>query len=138
MSLDYYVWGGPRLGIDEIQERLRLVDEGLDDASLFSASEMLVRWRTEVLKKYPALEDLTDDEPSTPWAMTPVESARLIEINIRWEAPEATVLDIVGSALRWRLYVYDPQGPTVVVPGPARWQIFLRRLGLGRLAGPDS
>jgi hypothetical protein len=35
------------------------------------------------------------------------------------------------------LYLYDAQAHEVYSPGPARWQIWLRRIGLGGLAGPD-
>lgn len=138
MSYDIYVWAGPPLDTEEIAERLSLVDEGLDENSVFDRSETLVRWRNDVLRKHPALEDLTDDVPKTPWATTPVESARFVELNFQWDVPEPVLTEILTSALSTGFYVYDPQGPTVVKPGPARWQVGLRKLGLAKFAGHDG
>lgn len=138
VSFDVIVWGGPPLTAEELEERLRLLDEGdIDETSLFTRSETLVRWRNHLLKRYPALEDFADDGHGSPWAMTPVESARFVELNLRWSVAEEQLLDILRSASRVGLYIYDPQGPLVVRPGPARWQLMLRRVGLGRFAGPD-
>ena len=44
---------------------------------------------------------------------------------------------ILQIAQRNGLYISDPQDDEVIAPGPARWQTYLRRVGLGRLAGPD-
>ena len=95
------------------------------------------RFRREVLDRYPALEEIDDETPDTPWAMTPVHSTRFIELNFRGSATEEQVTFILRRAFFNGLYVYDPQSEEVFAPGPARWQIWLRRLGLARLAGPD-
>jgi hypothetical protein len=138
MSLEFYVWRGPKMTAEEIAQRLWDMDEhGVDEASVFQRSDRLETFRREVLSKYPSLEDLEDDEPDTPWAMTPIESPYFIELNLQWSTSKERLTWIFGRALTNGLYIYDPQGDEVVAPGPARWQVYLRRLGLGRLAGPD-
>jgi hypothetical protein len=138
MSVDFYVWRGPKLTAAEFGQRLMDMDDhGLDEASVFERSDRLPRFRQEVLARYPALEDLVEDEPDTPWAMTPVESRRFIGLNFGWRATEQQLTFVFERALLNGLYIYDAQRDEVVSPGPARWQIWLRRAGLGRLAGPD-
>ena len=136
MSLDYYLWRGPKLTAQEFRERLMDLDEGrVDEANVFSRTGRLQRFRHEVLRKYPSLEE--DSAPDSPWATTPVASAYFIELNLKSSIDRARLKWIVGRALYNGLYIYDPQGDEVFAPGPARWQIYLRKIGLGRLAGPD-
>jgi hypothetical protein len=140
MSLDFYVWRGPRLTAEEFGQRLIDLDEhNLDEASLFEWSDRLPRFRRDVLSRYPALEDLPEHEvdSGTPWAMTPVDSTRFIELSFRWSVTKEQLTFILGRALYHGLHIYDPQDDEVIAPGPERWQVWLRKLGLGRLAGPD-
>ena len=140
MSMDFYVWRGPKLSADEFGQRLMDMDEqDLDEASLFAWSDRLPRFRREVLGRYPALEDLPDGETDSanPWAMTPVESTRFIELNLRWSATQEQLTFIFQRALYNGLHIYDPQNDEVIGPGPERWQVWLRKVGLGRLAGQD-
>jgi hypothetical protein len=138
--MDFYVWYGPRLTAEEFSSRLVDLDErDLDEASLFDWSDRLPRFRREVLARYPALEELPDDDidSRTPWAMTPVESNRFIELNFRWSVTEEQLTFVLGRALFNGLHVYDPQGGEIIAPGPERWQVWLRKVGLGRFAGPN-
>lgn len=138
MSFDFYVWRGPKPSADEFEQRLIDLEElGLDEESVFEWSDRLPRFRREVLARFPALEDLDDEEPDTPWANTPVESSTFIELNFRWSVTSAQLAFVFGRALYGGLHIYDPQGDEVSSPGPARWQILLRKVGLDRLAGPD-
>jgi hypothetical protein len=113
----------------------------LDEASLFKWSDRLPRFWREVLSRYPALEDLPDDDPDTPWAVTPVESTRFIELNFRWSVTNEQLAFVFGRALYNGLHIYNPQNDEVsdevIAPGPQRWQSWLRKVGLGRLVGPD-
>jgi hypothetical protein len=137
VGLDYYVWRGPRLMADEFGQRLRDFDElDLDDASLFEWSNRLVQFRREVLARYPALEEIPDTS-DTPWSMTPVESTRFIALNLRSSVTKEQIVFVMRRAHRYGLYIYDAQEHEVYAPGPARWQIYLRKVGLGRLAGSD-
>ena len=137
MGLDYYVWRRPRLTADEFSQRLWDLDEhDLDEASLFEWSDRLIRFRREILARYPPLEQL-EDTSDTPWSMTPVESTRFIALNLNGHPTREQVVFIMGRALRNGLYIYDAQDHEVFAPGPALWQIYLRRVGLSGLAGRD-
>jgi hypothetical protein len=138
--MDFYVWRGPALSAEEFRQRLMDLDEqGLDEASVFEGSDQLLRFRREILSRFPALEDLPDDDADsdTPWAMTPVESTRFVELNFRWSVTNEQLAFVFGRALYNGLHIYDPQNDAVIAPGPERWQSWLRKVGLGRLAGPD-
>jgi hypothetical protein len=138
MSMDFYVWRGPKLSAKEFGQRLVDLDEqDLDEASLFEQSDRLLKFRREVLSRYPGLEALPDDDPGKPWAMTPVESTRFIELNFRWSVTNEQLAFVFGRALYNGLHIYDPQNDEVIAPGPERWQSWLRKIGLGRMAGPD-
>ena len=138
--MDFYVWRGPRLSAEGFSARLMALDElELDEASLFDSSDRLPRFRREVLARFPALEDLDEDDldGDNPWAMTPVESTRFIGLNFRWSVTKDQLAFVFSRALDNGLHIYDPQDGEVIAPGPERWQVWLRRVGLGRLAGPD-
>jgi hypothetical protein len=138
VSVDFYVWRGPKLSADEFDQRLVDLDNlDVEEDSLFERSDRLPRFRREVLARYPALEDLDGNGQESPWAMTPVESDRFIEVNLHGSVTEEQVTFLFRRALYNGLYIYDPQNHEVMSPGPARWQILLRRIGLARLAGPD-
>jgi hypothetical protein len=140
MSMDFYVWRGPSLTAEEFAQRLVDLDElDVDEASLFESSDRLSTFRRDVLARYPALEDIPDGDADsgTPWAMTPVESRHFIALNFRWSATDEQVSSVFGRALYNGLHIYDPQNGEVIAPGPERWQVWLRKVGLGRLAGPD-
>jgi hypothetical protein len=136
--MDFYVWRGPRLSAKEFGQRLMDLDEqDLDEASVFEWSDRLPRFRREILARYPALEDLADDNTSTPWAMTPAESTRFIGLNFQWSVTNEQLVFVFRRALFNGLHIYDAQNDEVIAPGPERWQSWLRKVGLGRLAGPD-
>ncbi len=136
--MDFYVWRGPKLSAEEFGQRLMDMDDaGLDEASLSEESDRLMRFRREVFAQFPALEDLADDNPDTPWAMTPVESTRFIELNFQWSLTNEQLAFVFRRALYNALHIYDPQNDEVIARGPERWQIWLRKVGLARLAGPD-
>lgn len=140
MSMDFYVWRGPKLSAEEFGRRLMDLDEqDLDEASLFEWSDRLPRFRREVLARFPALEDVPNEETDSgnSWAMTPVESTLFIELNLRWSVTPEQLTFIFRRALYNGLHIYDPQNDEVIAPGPERWQVWLRKVGLARLAGPD-
>ncbi len=88
-----------------------------------------------MLAKYPPLEDLADDDVgSSPWAMTPAESDRFIEVNFRSSAPDEQFQAVLLPALRMGLSIYAAPRHEVFAPGLARWQRGLRAIGLERLA----
>jgi hypothetical protein len=84
VSLDYYVWAGPKLSADAFAARLVEMDElGRDELEMFEPNRRLGWFRREILANYPPLEVLPDDERS-PWSMTPPESDRLIALTIHF------------------------------------------------------
>jgi hypothetical protein len=118
VGLDYYVWRGPSLTADEFGQRLQDFDElDLDEASLFEWSSRLVRFRREVLARYPALEEISDAS-DTPWSMTPVESTRFIVLNLRSSVTKDQIVFVVRRAHGNGLYIYDAQEHEVYAPGP--------------------
>ena len=121
MSFDLFVWKAPvpRSAI-EADALLGMFYED-EDIAAFSADPALPRFRAALLAAYPALEDLPDELLSdggihSPWAMTPTDSDRVIEISCSWGAPEEALRRIVALAREHGLVLYDPQGPDVHPP----------------------
>jgi hypothetical protein len=136
VSTDFFVWRGPKLSADEFMGRLIDIDEGrVDEESAFEWSERLLRFRHEVLAQYPPLEDLNEGGVrSSPWAFTPSESARFIELNFRSSAPDEQFKFVLLRALRMGLFVYAAPRHEIIAPGLARWQRWLHGIGLERQA----
>jgi hypothetical protein len=109
MSLDFYVWRAPTLTAEQVSERLMLLGEtDLEEEAAFEWSSRVIDFRRAILKRYPPLEELADGADQ-PWAMTPPESGRVIELNLRASAPRAQLNDVLMSAARHGLYIYNPQ-----------------------------
>ena len=137
VSFDFYVWRGPRLSGHELIQRLLDVDEGrVEEESAFERSERLEAFRRDVMRRYPALEDISDGAAS-PWAATPVESPYFVALHLQSSATDEQLQFVLGRALYHGLHILDPAVGEVYAPGPERWQVWLRKIGLGRLAGPD-
>jgi hypothetical protein len=96
----------------------RFYEQG--EVEIFEESEQLTAFRRELLGIYPALEDLPEnqmDAPGiSPWAMTPLASDRLIELNLVFSGPDDAPETIVALARKYELALYDPQGPTIHPP----------------------
>ena len=116
MSYDLYVWKAP-IPPDEgaflvLRERFQA-----GDASAFEPSQDLVKFRADLLKRYPALEDLDDDKvDDSPWSMTPEESDRLIELTISWDDAEKMVKEVAKLAKSHRLAMTDSASGVIVRP----------------------
>jgi hypothetical protein len=137
VSLDYYVWADPRLTADEFAAYLVAADEGQRaETETFRPSRRLAWFRRDILRRYPPLEVLADGTRS-PWSATPPDSSRLIDLNVHSSATDEQLRFIFERAMVNGLYLYDAQNHELYRPGPSRWQLLLRRIGLGRLAGPD-
>jgi hypothetical protein len=83
--------------------------------TVFEASAALQRFRDALLERYPPLENVSAGTESA-WAMTPVPSNRLLELNLSWKAEDAALLAVVALARKHRVVLYDPQGPDVHSP----------------------
>ena len=86
------------------------------DRETFGHGEALRGFHATLVAEYPPLEDLGSFEQS-PWAMTPSESDRLVEIHLTWSAEDAVVVRIVELAIQCGVVLYDPQGPDIHAPG---------------------
>ena len=119
MSFDLVAWKTPAVADED--DAAAIVDrfhrEG--ESSVFERSEDLLRFYDELLARYPALESFEEDEDRskrTPWSETPERSDRVIEISIRWHAPDEALDTIVELARKHQLVLYDPQGPAIHSP----------------------
>jgi hypothetical protein len=115
VSFDLFAWNVPVPG-SAVQggELLDRFFEG--DPETLGAGTPLQDFRAALVAEYPPLEDLAETEES-PWAMTPSESDRLVEIHLVWSAGDAVLLRIVELAIQHGVVLYDPQGPDVHSPG---------------------
>jgi len=119
MSFDLIVWKEPAVTTEEEARSLLHRFREKDDSRVFHASEDLLHFYDELLVRCPALESYDDDESraaGSPWSVTPERSDRVIELNIRWRAPDAMVDTMVELARKHQLVMYDPQGPTLHSP----------------------
>ena len=116
MSYDLFVFKGPLPRSEaEFSERVGRLDAG--DETAFEPSPQMAAFYEELLRKYPALEDLPDDTVDrSVWAMTPDESDRLIALNFGWPHAERVAKDLPKLALKHGLAVLDPQSGAIVRP----------------------
>jgi hypothetical protein len=119
MSFDLIVWKEPAVTTEEQASSLVNRFHESDDPGVFRASEDVLRFYDELLQRCPALEAFDDDDrrvAESPWSVTPERSDRVIELNIRWGAPDAMIDTMVELARKHQLVMYDPQGPTLHSP----------------------
>ena len=119
MSFDLVAWKGPAVkDEDEAHALVRRFDVS-EDPDIFDQSEDLLRFYDDLIARYPALETFDDDDEGLkriPWSETPERSDRVIEISIRWSAPDEALDTIVELARKYDLVLYDPQGPAIHSP----------------------
>lgn len=139
MSMDLFVWKGPLVSSED--EANELLDRDPDG---FEASDDVSRFYDELLARYPALESFSDEELETAptfWSVTPERSERVIAMNLQWRVSDDMLDAIVELAEKHELVLYDPQGPTVHVPGETdtgpirRDPLVLRQALIGLLIG---
>ena len=111
MSMTLFLWKAPV--VDEPDEAAELVQPYYDreDDSAFEPSAVLGTVSDELLRRFPDGED-------APWAEgPPLNTGRLLVIDIRWSADNAVIHAIEELAREHELVLYDPQGPDVHPPG---------------------
>jgi hypothetical protein len=116
VSYDLFVFKGPipRTAVEftGLLERFQAGDE-----AAFEASPRLAAFYADLLRKYPALEDLPDDKvDDSAWAMTPDESERLIALNFAWPEAERVAKEVPKLARKHGLVLMDPQSGLIVRP----------------------
>src|SRR3712207_577635 len=99
------LWKGP--AVDDPDEAAALLEPYYDrtDDSAFEPSADLGRVADELLRRFPDGED-------APWAEgPPLNTGRLLIIDIRWSADNAVIEAVEELAREHELVLYDPQGP---------------------------
>jgi hypothetical protein len=116
VSYDLFVFKGP-IPRSEVEFTGLLERFEAGDEAAFEASPQVVAFYEDLLRKFPALEDLPDDKvDDSVWAMTPDESERLIALNFSWPDAEKVAKEVPKLARRHGLAVMDPQSGVIVRP----------------------
>lgn len=163
MSMDLYIWKGPVT--DDPDEAQKLFDRYFDDKdeSQFDASPAISAMSADLLKLYPAkvlrgeeaLAAMSDEdrerarevpidevvfvEGDVPWSDFPFDASdRLLIVSLPWSADDA-LANVMRLAAEHDLLIYDPQGPSVHLPGdpleaePDQRATFADYLGIFRM-----
>ena len=141
MSMTLILWKGPEVRESEQAEALLKPFYDNRDDSAFEPSPTIALVADELRRLYPWRE-LSNDETvaampdeerarwkeeeleqvrgvagGEPWADLPFDQTdRLLLLDIRWNADNAVIDDIIRLAREHRLVLYDPQGPDVHLP----------------------
>ena len=105
------LWKAP--AVDDPDEAAELLQPYYDreDDSAFQPSAVLATVADELLRRFP-------DGDDAPWAEgPPVNTGRLLLLDLRWGASNAVIDAIEQLAREHELVLYDPQGPDVHLPG---------------------
>jgi hypothetical protein len=133
VSFDLYVWHEPQpIGADEVNAKLRRWSDG--DASVFAAHTSMSVFRDALLRRFPALESLDDDELDTRgvWSVTPEPSDSILAISCVWSRAGEVHSAVQGLAREHGLVCYDPQRDVLVTNAPgyvAEFVLTTERLG---------
>lgn len=116
MSYDLFVFKGPIPRSEaEFTERLGRFGDG--DETAFEPSPQVAAFYEELLRKYPALEDLPEDKvDGSVWAVTPDESDRLIALNFGWPDAERVAKEVPKLVRKHGLTLMDPQSGVIFRP----------------------
>jgi hypothetical protein len=117
VSFDLYLWATPSpVTAGQASDICSQLARG--DQSATTSSPRLLEFTSELVARYPRLEDLTDPEDSL-WSMSPdATPARVILCMDFSRAPEASP-DILQLASQHDLVCYDPQARQVHHPAQA-------------------
>ena len=89
---------------------------------VFEPSADVLRFYDELIQRYPELGAYREasDRSEALWTVSPERSDRVIELCIKWGAPDEALDFIVDLARKYDLVLYDPQGPSVHWPEPPK------------------
>ena len=90
----------------------------LGDETAFEPSPELAAFHEELIRLYPALENIDEDDVPPTWAATPRRSDRVMSMDYSWSAPDEMLDELERLARKHKLMFYDPQGPTLRGPEP--------------------
>ena len=138
MTFDLYLWASPSpVTADQADAICQRLAEG--DQSATTPSPRLLEFASDLIARYPRLEDLASPEDS-PWSMSPdVTPQRVILCMGYSHAPQAST-GILELASRHSLVCYDPQAGHIHHPAQATSFGLLRLESCdgGRTVGPSA
>lgn len=120
MSFDLMAWKAPRTTDEDEAKRIADRYYGSGDPDVFEPSADVLRFYDELIQRYPELGAYREasDRSEALWTVSPERSDRVIELCIKWGAPDEALDFIVDLARKYDLVLYDPQGPSVHWPEP--------------------
>ncbi len=89
--------------------------DAMQEPSPFEASRDVVEFHRLLLQRFPALEDLPEDQLAklkaevSPWSSTPLASDRCVGLTMRLDTPRKVFDEILALGKRFQLVIYDPQ-----------------------------
>ena len=89
--------------------------DAMEEPSPFEASPDVAEFHRLLLQRFPALEDLPDDQLAklkaevSPWSSTPQASDRCVGLTMRLNTPRKVFDEILALGKRFHLVIYDPQ-----------------------------
>jgi hypothetical protein len=102
------VWGSPVPA--SVKEAGALVER----SAAFEPTPALGAFVADLLREFPSI---AEDPKRSPWSVTPTPSDRFLELNFSSRVKDADVLRVFALASRHGLVVYDPEGPSMYLPG---------------------
>jgi len=102
------VWGSPVPA--SVKEAGALVAR----SAVFEPTPALATFVADLLREFPSI---AQDPKRSPWSVTPVPTDRFLELNFSSRVNDADVLRVFALATQHGLVVYDPEGPSMYLPG---------------------
>src|SRR5262245_55438018 len=117
MSGTLIVWKSPHSDGEDDAARLLSGYHATGDESAFEPSGDVTAFLDEVLELWPPRKPPEDVGTAPSWSSTPERSDRIVSLDYSWSAPDELLDDIDRIARKHALVLYDPQGPSLRVPG---------------------
>jgi len=109
LSYTLLVWGSPVPA--NVKEAAALIARS---SGAFGQSPALAAFVADLLREFPSI---AEDSKRSPWSVTPVPTDRFLELNFSSRVNDADVLRVFALASQHGLIVYDPEGPSMYLPG---------------------
>lgn len=138
VTFDLYLWASPSpVTADQADAICQRLAEG--DQSVTTPSPRLLEFASELMARYPRLEDAASPEDS-PWSMSPDVTPERVILCMSFSQAPQTSTGILELASRHSLVCYDPQGGQVHHPAQATSDGLLRleSCDAGRTVGPSA
>ncbi|NES14895.1 MULTISPECIES: hypothetical protein [Micromonospora] len=140
MSFDLFVWHEPT-PISAAEARAKLDRWGDDDRGVFAAHPAVLRFHEALLRRFPALEDLTEQDIDAlgVWSMTPDRSDSIVVASCVWSRADEVWDAVVDLATEHGLVCYEPGYHLLNPNAPGYTPAFvLTAAGLPTIPDPDG